>query len=178
MLNNFTCLFAIVSALAMYSLPAAAKQTISGSRQSISFSGIDEQSAVDDRFSINPGSRLAQETAASVAIGQTALILQDRYRATKSAAVRWELTFLALAAIDTAQTISCLNRDICEEANPIFGKAPKAGTLLAAKAGVGLLHVAAFRMLLKRDPKYALRIAQISAITQGGVVALNARIAF
>ena len=60
----------------------------------------------------------------------------------------------------------------------MFGKNPKPGTLIAAKTGVSLLHLAAFAILQKQAPKYALRMAQVSAVMQGGVVALNARFAF
>ena len=96
----------------------------------------------------------------------------------QSPAMKWETTFLALSAVDTAQTIRCLKRDLCEEANPLFGKHPSAGTIIASKLGGGLLHYALINELNKRDPKMALRTAQISAGLQGGVVAMNARIAF
>jgi hypothetical protein len=96
----------------------------------------------------------------------------------QSAAMKWETTFLALSAVDAAQTIRCLKRDLCEEANPIFGKHPSAGTIIASKLGGGLLHYVLINELNKRDPKMALRTAQISAGLQGGVVAMNARIMF
>jgi hypothetical protein len=96
----------------------------------------------------------------------------------QSAAMKWETTFLALSAVDAAQTIHCLKRDLCEEANPIFGKHPSPGTIVASKLAGGLLHYALIKELNKRDPRMALRTAQISAALQGGVVAMNARIAF
>jgi len=96
----------------------------------------------------------------------------------QSAAMKWETTYLALSAIDAAQTIRCLKRSLCEEANPIFGKHPHAGTLIASKLGGGLLHYVLINELNKRDPRMALRTAQISAGLQGGVVAMNARIMF
>jgi hypothetical protein len=83
-----------------------------------------------------------------------------------------------LSAIDAAQTIRCLKRDLCEEGNPLFGRHPSAGTLIAGKLGGGVLHYLLMNELNKRDPKVALRTAQISAGLQGGVVAMNARIAF
>lgn len=94
---------------------------------------------------------------------------------TKAAALRWEMTYLALSAIDTAQTIECLKRGICQEANPLFGKNPSATKLVLAKVGAGLVHFYAFQHTNNRSPKTALRFAQISAGVQGSVVLLNAR---
>lgn len=104
--------------------------------------------------------------------------VRDRFAPTRSAALKWEIGYLALSAIDAAQTIHCLNRGVCEEANPIFGKNPKTSTLIAAKVGGSLLHFTAFSILNKRHPKTALRMAQISAGLQGGVVLLNSRFTF
>jgi hypothetical protein len=100
------------------------------------------------------------------------------YWRNQSAAMKWETTYLALSAIDAAQTIRCLKRDLCEEGNPLFGRHPSAGTLISGKLGGGILHYLLMNELNKRDPKVALRTAQISAGLQGGVVAMNARIAF
>jgi hypothetical protein len=97
---------------------------------------------------------------------------------TQSAALKWELGFLALSALDTAQTIECLHRDVCEEVNPLFGKHPSAKMLILAKLGGGLAHFAAFSYLNDRDPKVALRAAQVSFALQGTVVLVNARITF
>jgi hypothetical protein len=96
----------------------------------------------------------------------------------QSAAMKWETTYLALSAVDAVQTIRCLKRGLCEEGNPIFGKHPSAGTLIASKLGSGLLHYVLINELNRRDPRMALRTAQISAGLQGGVVAMNARLAF
>src|SRR5436853_2732514 len=95
-----------------------------------------------------------------------------------SAGLRWELSYLALSVIDTAQTINCLNRNMCEEANPIFGKHPSPGKLIAAKLAFGAAHFAMFNHLNKKNPRGALRFAQGSVLVQGGVVALNARFSF
>jgi hypothetical protein len=100
------------------------------------------------------------------------------FQKTRSAAVKWEVGYLTLSAIDAAQTIDCLHRDACTEGNPIFGKHPSAAKLIGAKVGLGLLHFAAFNRLNKRNPRSALRIAQISCVLQGTVVGLNARLMF
>lgn len=98
--------------------------------------------------------------------------------ATQSAALKWELSYLALSAIDTAQTISCLDKGICSEANPLFGKHPSTGKLIAAKVALSAVHFAIFNHVNGHNPKGALRFAQISAGVQGSVVLLNARFTF
>src|SRR4051812_11101710 len=46
--------------------------------------------------------------------------------ATKADAMKWEVGYQVLSAVDAAQTIYCLRHDPdCEEANPLFGKHPK-----------------------------------------------------
>jgi len=97
---------------------------------------------------------------------------------TRSAALKWELGYLGLSAIDAGQTIHCLDRGICEEGNPIFGKHPSAKKLILAKVGLGAIHFAAFTALNDRNPRAALRLAQVSCAVQGGVAMLNARFMF
>lgn len=97
---------------------------------------------------------------------------------TRSAALKWEIAYLALSAIDAAQTISCLDRGECKEGNPLFGKNPSSTKLILAKVGGGLAHFAVFKYVNDRDPKAALRLAQISFGIQGSVVMLNARFTF
>lgn len=97
---------------------------------------------------------------------------------TRSSALKWEMAFLALSAIDAAQTIECLNRNACEETNPLFGKHPSTKTILLTKLGGGLAHFALFSYINERSPKTALRAAQVSFALQGTVVLLNARVAF
>ena len=98
--------------------------------------------------------------------------------ATRSAAWKWEASFLALSAIDAAQTIDCLNRDLCEEGNPIFSKHPSTAKLIAGKLLLGGAQFALFKHALDRNPKTALRLAQMGVVVQGGVVLWNARITF
>jgi hypothetical protein len=98
--------------------------------------------------------------------------------ATKAAAYKWEAGFLVLSAIDAAQTISCLNRNRCTEGNPIWGRHPSTGKVIAAKLGLGLVHLGIFKLIADRDPHTALRAAQVSAAIQGGFVVLNAHVAF
>ena len=88
---------------------------------------------------------------------------------TKSSALKWEMAFLALSAIDAAQTIECLNRDACEEFNPLFGKRPSTKAIILTKVGGGLAHFALFSYINERSPKTALRAAQVSFALQGTV---------
>lgn len=93
-------------------------------------------------------------------------------------ALKWEMSYLALSAIDTGQTIQCLQQGLCEEANPLFGKHPSPGKLIAAKIAFGAAHFALFNHLHSRNPHAAMRFAQGSVLMQGGVVLLNARFTF
>lgn len=97
---------------------------------------------------------------------------------TQQSARNWEHAYLALSAIDLAQTLNCLDKHTCTEGNPIWGKRPKAATLIAAKVAGGAFHYAAFTYANRRNPKMALRFAQISVFGQAGVVGLNARLLF
>ena len=98
--------------------------------------------------------------------------------ATVIAAKRYETAFLATAAIDAIQTDICLHRGTCEEGNFILGKNPgrlkQFGTTLLG----GAIHYAVFRYTLDRDPKLALRLAQISLVGEGANVLLNFRFTF
>jgi uncharacterized protein DUF5658 len=96
----------------------------------------------------------------------------------RSTALKYELGYLALSVLDTAQTIECIERGRCEEANPLFGKHPKTGKLIASKLALGALHFTAFNYINKRNPRGALRFAQGSLLIQGGVVMLNSRFMF
>ncbi|MDE2411189.1 MAG: hypothetical protein KGM18_05355 [Sphingomonadales bacterium] len=91
---------------------------------------------------------------------------------------KWELTYLALNAIDAGQTVACLNSKHCSESNPLLGSRPSTGTVVGFKAGIGLLHFLLVRASYKSNPKAALTAAKISTFIQGGVVGLNTRYAF
>lgn len=53
-----------------------------------------------------------------------------------------------------------------QEGNPIFGKHPSAKKLILAKVGLGALHFVAFKALNDRNPRAALRLAQVSCAVQ------------
>ena len=113
--------------------------------------------------------------AAAEAVADQSLRIAPEQR-TKSAAYKWEAAFLALSAVDAAETISCVNRATCTEHNPIWGRHPSTGTIVAAKLGLGLVHFGIFKLVADRDPKTALRVAQVSAVVQGAAVLV--RVAF
>lgn len=99
--------------------------------------------------------------------------------ATKADAMHWEMGFQVLSALDAAETIYCLRTSpTCEEANPLMGKHPSTLKIIAGKAIMGGLHFALVDHLADKNPRLALRVAQISVVFQGTVVGLNARIVF
>jgi hypothetical protein len=96
----------------------------------------------------------------------------------RAEAIKSEAGFLALSAIDAAQTIGCLDRNECVEMNPLLGRHPSAAKVILLKAGMGALHLVAFKAAMKKSPTSALRLAQISCVLQGSVVGMNARMSF
>jgi hypothetical protein len=104
-------------------------------------------------------------------------IADNRYRieaeATRKAVMRYEIAYLALSAADLVITVRCLERNECEEMNPVWGKHPSTQKLVIGKIAGGVIHFAAIRYIADRNPKLALRLAQISVAVQGGVVGFN-----
>jgi len=89
-----------------------------------------------------------------------------------------EYAWQALNVIDAVETAHCLDKGTCEEMNPIIGKHPSTGKLIAYKAGMGVMHYAVTRLLQDHAPKWV-RIWEIASVTvQGGVVAANMRFVF
>jgi hypothetical protein len=128
-------------------------------------------------YKLEPASLASSSESTAVALPDDSMRVVPEQR-TKSAAYKWEAAFLALSAIDAAETISCINRATCTEHNPIWGHHPSTGTVVAAKLGLGLIHFGVFKLIADRDPHTALRAAQVSAAVQGGVVLLNLHTAF
>lgn len=98
--------------------------------------------------------------------------------ADKSDAMKWEAGFQVLSAIDAAETIYALESGKASEANPLFGKHPSAAKVIIVKALVGGVHYALVDRMANKNPKGALRVAQVSVMLQGTVVGLNARFVF
>jgi hypothetical protein len=96
---------------------------------------------------------------------------------TRRAAMRWEMAFVALSAADLIMTVQCIEAKKCVEANPL-AKSHSTGKMIAIKSALTLGHFLFVKRLSERDPKAALRVAQMSVAVQGGVVALNARVIF
>lgn len=90
---------------------------------------------------------------------------------------RLEFTYQVLNIIDGVQTISCMQKPNCHEANPLLGRRPSTSTVIGFKAGMGLAHYLLYR-LISRDPKLALRFEIGTVIFQGGAVGLNFRHSF
>lgn len=88
------------------------------------------------------------------------------------------MVFLTLSAIDAIQTIDCLNRNVCYEANPIYGRRPSTEKIIGIKVIGGVLHYLLIQELYKRDPKLTRTVQYISIGIQGSVVAANLRFSF
>ena len=91
---------------------------------------------------------------------------------------RREIMFQVLNAVDAVQTISCLEREACEEMNPLMGKSPSKGSIIAVKAASGGLHYLLTRVFERHVPEAvgAFQLATISI--QGGAVAWNMQFTF
>jgi hypothetical protein len=97
---------------------------------------------------------------------------------TQKAAMRWEIGYQLLSAVDLVQTISwCAHHNPCE-GNPVLGKHPSPEKLIALKLVGGAAHFMLLERLSKRNPKAALRVAQVSFGLQGAVVGLNFKTIF
>ena len=89
-----------------------------------------------------------------------------------------EYAWQALNIIDTAQTAHCLDKGTCEEANPLIGKHPSTGKLIAYKAGMGAMHFGVTRLLQEIAPEWVRPWEIVSVAVQGGVVVANMRFVF
>jgi hypothetical protein len=88
-------------------------------------------------------------------------------------AIRWELGYLALSAVDAAQLMNCLHAHTCHEANPIYGRHPSTARIILTKAIGGAFHFWLVNGMNKRNPREARLTAQLSAGIQGFIVAIN-----
>lgn len=124
------------------------------------------------------GKEAAGADAAAPAFEQLRLRKEARLEATRSAAMTWEMGYLALSALDGVATLNCLKKAVCEEVNPLFGKRPTAARMLLTKAGLGAVHFLTIKAINRRNPRLALRTAQVSAGLQGAIIMFNARAGF
>ena len=89
-----------------------------------------------------------------------------------------EIAYQLLNAVDAAQTIDCLKREVCVELNPIYGRDPTPGKIIGVKVVGGVLHYVIARFIHDRDPKGAKVFQIVTIVVQGGVVAANFRFTF
>jgi hypothetical protein len=89
-----------------------------------------------------------------------------------------EIVYQSLSAVDAIQTIDCLNRNICYEANPIWGRYPSTEKIIGIKVVSGIIHYLLVKEIYERDPKAARTFQYVSIGVQGTIVAANMRIAF
>ncbi|NKJ00377.1 hypothetical protein [Novosphingobium sp. SG707] len=87
---------------------------------------------------------------------------------------RLEIMFQVLNLADAAATISCVERRICDEKNPLYGGArPSWARVAGIKAGTGALHYMIYRVLAKGDTRLA-KIFELTTVTiQGAAVLWN-----
>ena len=105
-----------------------------------------------------------------------ALMLEQALQRRRTA--RREIAYQVLNAVDAVQTISCLERGVCHEMNPLLGRSPSPGKVLAFKAASGGVHYLVTRLLEAEAPG-AVNGWQITTIAiQGGVVAWNMQFVF
>lgn len=96
-----------------------------------------------------------------------------KFRGMQHDAIRWELGYLALSAVDAAQLIDCLHAHTCHEANPIYGRHPSTARIILTKAIGGAFHFWLVNGMNKHNPREARLTAQLSAGIQGFIVAIN-----
>ena len=89
-----------------------------------------------------------------------------------------EIAYQVLNAADAATTIDCLNRNVCVEANPLYGRDPSAGKIIGVKVINGVLHYVIAKFLHDRNPHGAKVFQIVTIVIQGGVVAANLRFTF
>ena len=91
---------------------------------------------------------------------------------------RREVVYQVLNVVDAVQTISCLDRGVCHELNPLLGRDPSAGKVIAFKAASGGVHYLVTRLFESYAPE-AVAPWQITTIgIQGGAVAWNMQFVF
>lgn len=83
-----------------------------------------------------------------------------------------EMIYVGLSAADLFITVGCIKANKCSEANPL-AKSHSSTAMIAVKAGLTVGHFLFTKELAERNPKAALRFAQISVGLQGGVVGIN-----
>lgn len=91
---------------------------------------------------------------------------------------RREIAYQLLNVIDGVQTISCLEAGKCEEMNPLLGKRPSAGEVVAFKIAGGGLHYLGTRFLEDKFPEAVAPFQIISVVAMGGAVAWNMQFVF
>ena len=97
---------------------------------------------------------------------------------TKAEAIRLEVIFQALNALDWVLTKNCLDRGTCVEKNFLWGEQPDMTKMALAKVALGAVHAAYAAWLFKNKP-FAVKPMQYMSIgIMGGAVAWNAQYSF
>ena len=166
--------------LASAGLPSAAIAQDEGEKQaSTHFVAVEPQtyrlSAVEDTPALTQGppkssaGRLQQ-------LGQETELLSETLNHRRIA--RREIAYQILNAVDAAQTISCLNREVCHELNPILGSHPSTQRIIGFKLATGGAHYLVTRLLQAKAPAAVKSWQTLLIAVQGGVVAWNMQVTF
>lgn len=100
--------------------------------------------------------------------------LSDRLRIRRQADY-WETAYIALSVVDAVQTCDALRRGVAVEMNPLIGRAPSCGKIVAWKSALTGIQYLLFSHTRTRHPRAARLAAQLSVGLQGTVVGLNMR---
>lgn len=84
-----------------------------------------------------------------------------------------EIAYQVLNLVDLAETISCIDRHRCVEANPMIGRNPSNGRLVGYKLATGAVHYVITRYLFNKHPDVLDEWMVGSLVLQGGVVMWN-----
>lgn len=89
-----------------------------------------------------------------------------------------EIAYHALNAADAAQTCALVSNGAHRELNPLLGRKPSCGKVIAFKVATSAAFHFASRELRERDPETAKWFQIVALTVQGGVVAANMRLVF
>lgn len=95
------------------------------------------------------------------------------FKRMQKVAHNWELAFLGMSALDTVQTVATVSNGDAREYNPLLGRKPSAGKVLAYMALRSGLHYSLFRYANARNPNTARKAAMASFVIQSGIVGVG-----
>lgn len=95
------------------------------------------------------------------------------FRRMQKVAHNWELAFLGMSVLDTAQTVATVSSGNAREWNPLLGRRPSAGKVIGYMLLRGGLHYSLFRYANARNPNTARKAAKASFLIQSGIIGIG-----